>query len=142
MVMATDDPPILPQPQPHQKMKRPPPTSVQTTLNGAKSSHSSPSPSLSSKRPPSGVKHPPASVSTIGSTVNGTGPRLSGRQRRESQRPGDIYGRQGRNTGRGASVDGLSLDRKSVKRLPEPLGMSFLIHHHNPDLSATYRQQG
>lgn len=125
MVMAIDDSTTLP--QAHQRMKRPPPPSVQTSLNGTKSSHSSPSPSLSSKRPPPGVKQPLATASTNGTIVNGTGPRLSGRQRRESQRPGDVHARQGRNNGRTGSIDGQIVDRKSVKRLPEPLGKSLSI---------------
>ncbi len=120
MGISTEDSSVLS--QPHPKMKRPPPTSAQSAVNGIKSPRSSLSPSLSSKRPPTGSKHPPALASTIGSNINAAGPRLSGRQRRDSQRPGDVHSKQGKNAGRGASIDGTSLDRKSVKRLPEPLG--------------------
>ena len=125
MGIATEDSPVLS--QPHSKIKRPPPSSAQSAVNGAKSSRSSPSPSLSSKRPPTSVKQPPAPTSTIGSNINGAGPRSSGRQRRESQRPGDVYNKQGKNVGRGASIEGTSMDRKSMKRLPEPLGTSSPI---------------
>lgn len=107
-----------------QKMKRPPPPSVQTGVNGVKSSQSSPSPSLSSKPAPPGAKHPSSSsvMDAPNGGANGSGPRISNR-RRESQKPGDIQGRP--YTIRGnkvASGPGSSLDRRSAKRLPEPYG--------------------
>ena len=104
---------------PHQKIKRPPPL-VQTGVNGAKSSQSSPSPSLSSKRPPSSFKQPSitanSSVSNV--SVNG-GVSRQGNRRRESQKPGDATGRQVRG-GKNGQAEGA--DRKSLKRKPEPYG--------------------
>ncbi|MCJ1305566.1 Transcription factor spt20 [Hypocenomyce scalaris] len=110
-----------PAPMP-QKMKRPPPPSVQTGVNGVKSSQSSPSPSLSSKRPPSGTKLPPSSATMDGVNggANGSVPRISNR-RREPQKPGDIQGRPYAIRGsKGTHGSGSSLDRRSAKRLPEP----------------------
>ena len=107
-----------------QKMKRPPPPSVQTGVNGLKSSQSLPSPSLSSKPAPPGAKHPPSStvMEAPNGGVNGSGPRISNR-RRESQKPGDIQGRpyaiRGNKVAQGPAS---SLDRRSAKRLPEPYG--------------------
>ncbi len=110
---------------PHQKMKRPPPPTVQTSVNGVRSSQSSPSPSLSSKRLPSGFKHPPSAGTANGmnGNVNGVAPRLSNR-RRDSQKPGDIPGRQNR-SGKAGQVDN-HLERKSQKRMSEPYGMSLV----------------
>ncbi|MCJ1315003.1 Transcription factor spt20 [Xylographa vitiligo] len=104
---------------PPQKIKRPPPPMVQTSMNGVKSSQSSPSPSLSSKRPPTGFKHPPNTPATNGvnSTVNGAGPRISNR-RRDSQRPSDIT-RPPRSVRLGTG-DGGHNDRRASKRMPEP----------------------
>jgi len=118
---------------PHQKMKRPPPPTVQTSVNGARSSQSSPSPSLSSKRPPSGFKHPPGAgaASGMNGNVNGVAPRLSNR-RRDSQKPGDIQGRQNR-SGKAGQADS-HLDRKSLKRMAEPYGMSLAIPQCGPDM--------
>ncbi|KAI4237450.1 MAG: hypothetical protein LQ352_007940 [Teloschistes flavicans] len=110
-------------PPPHQKMKRPPPPAVQTNGNGAKSSQSSPSPSLGSKRPPSAFNHPPtAASSATGTAVNGitTGPtaaRLSNR-RRDSQKPGDAQVRSNK-AGKIISGDNV-LDRR--KKMAEPYG--------------------
>ncbi|MCJ1255911.1 Transcription factor spt20 [Lignoscripta atroalba] len=103
----------------HQKMKRPPPPALQTSVNAARSSQSSPSPSLSSKRPPSGYKHPPSasSLNGVNGSANGTGPRISNR-RRESQKPGDNTGRQPRSAR--ISSDGLHIERRSTKKMPEP----------------------
>ena len=111
---------------PHQKMKRPPPPTVQASVNGARSSQSSPSPSLGSKRPPSGFKHPPSASAANGvnGNANGVGPRLSNR-RRDSQKPGDFPGRQNR-SGKAGQLD--ILDRKSLKRMTEPYGMSSATH--------------
>ncbi|KAI9856375.1 MAG: Transcription factor spt20 [Trichoglossum hirsutum] len=103
-----------------QKVKRPQPPSLQTSINAVNSSISSPSPSLP-KKTPSGLKHPPNSGISNSITLNGTGTRVSGRQRREVQRPGEVYGRQykGGVGGRGGSVDGINLDqRKFLKKLP------------------------
>ncbi|KAL8686154.1 MAG: hypothetical protein Q9218_007311, partial [Villophora microphyllina] len=107
-------------PPPHQKMKRPPPPAVQTNVNGAKSSQSSPSPSLSSKRPPSAFVHPPTANATTGNAVNGitNGPvaaRLSNR-RRDSQKPGDAQPRSGKPS-KSVSADNV-LDRR--KKMAEP----------------------
>lgn len=96
---------------PHQKMKRPPPPAVQT--NGILPSRSSPSPSTGTKRPPSGFKHPPPTLIVNGTGLNGVGPRLSNR-RRESQKPGDIQGRN-----RSGKV-GQDSERKIPKRMSEP----------------------
>lgn len=105
---------------PHQKMKRPPPP-VQTALNGVRSSHSSPSPSLSSKRPPPGFKQPPSAlvVNGVNGNINGGGQRSSNR-RRDSQKLGDSSGRLARpgKTGQGEGT----LDRRLQKRKPEPYG--------------------
>ncbi|MCJ1387397.1 Transcription factor spt20 [Xylographa bjoerkii] len=111
-----------PAPMP-QKIKRPPPPMVTTSMNGVKSSHSSPSPSLSSKRPPTGFKHPPNTSTTNGvnSTANGSGPRISNR-RRDSQRPSDIN-RPPRSARLGTG-DGGHNDRRASKRMPEPYGRS------------------
>ncbi|KAI9749466.1 MAG: Transcription factor spt20 [Candelina submexicana] len=109
-------------PQPHQKIKRPPPPSIQTTMNGANSSNASPSPSLGTKRPPSGFKHPPTSASATGSSLNGVGSRVSSRQRRESQRPGESSGRPSRTGGNGQSVDMTEAEKLKflTKRPSEP----------------------
>ena len=109
---------------PHQKIKRPPAPAVSASLNGVKSSQSSPSPSLSSKRPPSGFKHPSSASTANGmnGNVNGVGPRLSNR-RRDSQKPGEIQGRQIR-SGKAGQVD-IHLDKKSLKRMSEPYGTSL-----------------
>ena len=106
---------------PHQKIKRPPPP-VQTTVNGVRSSQSSPSPSVSSQRPPSGFKHPTNAtvINGINGSVNGGGQRSSNR-RRDSHKPTDLHGRlirTGKN-GQGESVQ----DRRSQKRKPEPYSM-------------------
>lgn len=106
---------------PHQKIKRPPPP-VQTTVNGVRSSQSSPSPSVSSHRPPPGFKHPTNAtvISGINGSVNGGVPRSSNR-RRDSHKPTDVHGRlvrTGKN-GQGESVQ----DRRSQKRKPEPYSM-------------------
>ena len=106
---------------PHQKIKRPPPP-VQTTVNGVRSSQSSPSPSIISQRPPPGFKHPTNAtvINGINGSVNGGVPRLSNR-RRDSHKPTDLHGRQirtGKN-GQGESVQ----DRRSQKRKPEPYSM-------------------
>ena len=107
------------------KVKRPPPPSLQTSINAVNSSNSSPSPSLP-KKTPSGLKHPPNSGVSNSITVNSGGTRASGRQRKEVQRPGEVYGRQykGSVSGRGGSVDGIDLDRrKYLKKLPpQPYG--------------------
>lgn len=105
-----------------QKIKRPPPPMVQTSVNGVKSSQSSPSPLLSSKRPPTGFKHLPSASATNGAngTVNGTGPRISNR-RKDSQRPSDNPNRPPRNARLGPS-DSAHNDRRSSKRMPEPYG--------------------
>ena len=114
-------------PVPVQKMKRPPLPMVQTSMNGVKSSQSSPSPSLSSKRPPPGFKHPPNVATTNGAsgTPNAAGPRISNR-RKESQRPGDSISRPPRSARLGTG-DGAHTDRKFSKRMPEPHG----IHKHS-----------
>lgn len=106
-------------PLPNHKIRRPPPP-VQTPVNGVRSSQSSPSPSLSSKRPVAGFKQPPPAMPASGpsTNVNGGGPRTSNR-RRDSQRPGDISGRQNRN-GKSGPQEGL--DRRLQKRKPEPYG--------------------
>lgn len=57
-------------------------------------------------------------TSGAGTNVNGGGPRTSNR-RRDSQRPGDIAGRQNRN-GKTGQQEGL--DRRLQKRKPEPYG--------------------
>ncbi|KAI4170128.1 MAG: hypothetical protein LQ348_007168, partial [Seirophora lacunosa] len=104
---------------PHQKMKRPLPPTVQTNVNGTKSSHSSPSPSISSKRPPPASKHPSAANSLgatgINGSANGTTARLNNR-RRDSQKPGDVQFRPSRPS-KGGGGDN-ALDRR--KRMPEP----------------------
>lgn len=106
-----------------QKIKRPPPPMVQTSMNGAKSSQSSPSPSLSSKRPPPGFKQPPGTALTNGpnGTTVGAAPRSSNR-RRDSQRPGDSMARPPRSA-RSGPGDNTHGDKKTSKRIPEPYGM-------------------
>ena len=108
-----------------QKLKRPPLPAVQTTINGAKSLHSSPSPSLGSKRPPSGFKHPPAASTVNGANgpINGTASRSSVR-RKDSQKPGDMSARQARSA-KGGPGDGLHIDKRATKRMPEPYGRSL-----------------
>lgn len=108
---------------PHQKMKRPPPPLVQTSVNGTRSSQSSPSPSLSSKRPPPGFKLPQSAttINGVNGGVNGVGPRSSNR-RKDSQKPGDIPARQNR-SGKSAQVDG-HIERRPLKKMFEPYGMS------------------
>ncbi|KAL9117264.1 MAG: hypothetical protein Q9187_006204, partial [Circinaria calcarea] len=106
---------------PQQKLKRPPLPSVQTTINGAKSSQSSPSPSLGSKRPPSGFKHPPAASTVNGANgpINGTASRSSVR-RKDPQKPGDMSARQARSAKAGGPAEGLQTDKRATKRMPEP----------------------
>ena len=107
---------------PLQKMKRPPPP-LQTSINGVKSSQSSPSPSFSSKRPPPGFKQLPsatASNGVNGTTTNGQVSRSSIR-RKDPQKPGDTSARQPRSA-KAASGDGNNIDKKAVKRMPEPFG--------------------
>jgi hypothetical protein len=81
------------------------------------------------KKSSSGLKHPPNSGVSNSITVNSTGTRVSGRQRREVQRPGEVYGRQykGGSGGKGGSVDGIDLERrKYLKKLPpQPYGTTF-----------------
>lgn len=110
---------------PHQKMKRPPPP-VQTGVNGVRSSQSSPSPSISSKRP-SGFKHPPSAtaINGVNGNING-GVQRSSNRRRDSQKPGDNQGRQIR-VAKNGQVEGV-LDRKNLKRKPEPYGMYIVSH--------------
>ncbi|KAI9829949.1 MAG: hypothetical protein M1819_005921 [Sarea resinae] len=95
-------------------MKRPPPSSAQTSVNGIGASKGSVSPSLNSKKPPSAAQHLANAVSTAG--ANGAGQRVSNRQRREPQRPGDPQ-RQLKN-GVGTGADGLDGDRRALKELP------------------------
>ncbi|KAL8629084.1 hypothetical protein Q9189_005234 [Teloschistes chrysophthalmus] len=109
---------------PHQKMKRPPPPTVQTNVNGVKSSQSCSSPSLGSKRPPSASNHPQTASAATGPAVNGitTGPaaaRLNNR-RRDSQKPGDAQVRSNK-TSKNTSGDNV-LDRR--KKMAEPYGKS------------------
>lgn len=110
---------------PHQKIKRPPPP-VQTSVNGVRSSQSSPSPSLSSKRP-SGFKHPPSAtvVNGVNGNING-GVQRSSNRKKDSQRPGDTQGRPIR-VGKNGQVEGV-LDRKNQKRKPEPYSMYSVGH--------------
>ncbi|KAI4247222.1 MAG: hypothetical protein L6R40_001565 [Gallowayella cf. fulva] len=100
---------------PHQKMKRPPPPTVQT--NGIKNSQS-PSPSLAHKRLPSNLKQPPsgsaAAVNGANGTVNGAN-RLHNR-RRDSQKPGDPQPRPNRSS-KNSSIEN-NPDKR--KRLAEP----------------------
>ena len=121
-------------PPPHQKMKRPPPP-VQTAVNGVRSSHSSPSPSISSKRPPSGFKHAPGTtaingvngvsgttgVNGVSGNINGGAQRSSNR-RRDSQKLGDLQGRQSRPGKMGQG------DAKSQKRKPEPYSTYLALY--------------
>ena len=65
---------------PHQKIKRPPPPAVQTSINGARSSQTSPSPSVGAMRAPSGLKHPPSATNVNGGTGS-AGSRSSNRRR-------------------------------------------------------------
>ncbi|KAL8931420.1 MAG: hypothetical protein Q9216_007207, partial [Gyalolechia sp. 2 TL-2023] len=101
-------------------MKRPPPPTVQTNVNGIKSSHSSPSPSLSSKRPPSALHHLPSgntgATNGISNNANGATARLNSR-RRDSQKPSDPQVRTNR-LGKGGVGDNV-LDRR--KKMAEPL---------------------
>ncbi|KAL8645356.1 MAG: hypothetical protein Q9210_006750 [Variospora velana] len=105
---------------PHQKMKRPLPPTVQTNTNGTKSSHSSPSPSISSKRPPPASQHPlgatPLGAAGINGSVNGTTAARLNNRRRDSQKPGDIQIRPSRPSKGGGGDNGL--DRR--KRMAEP----------------------
>ncbi|KAL8869191.1 MAG: hypothetical protein Q9174_004451, partial [Haloplaca sp. 1 TL-2023] len=106
-------------PAPHQKIKRPPPPAVQT--NGAKSSQSSPSPSLGSKRPPSAFKQPinhgVSNVNGMNGIVNGSSTaRSSNNRRRDSQKPGDASARSNR-PGKNAQAEN-NLDRR--KKMAEP----------------------
>ena len=105
---------------PQQKMKRPPPPSVQTTVNGVKSSRPSLSPSLSSKRPPPGFKQPSSAIvaNGVNGVTNGTASRSSVR-RKESQKPGDISIRPSRNVRNGPG----EANKTATKRLPEPYGV-------------------
>lgn len=100
---------------PHQqKMKRPPLPAVQTSIPP---SQSSPSPSLSSKRPPSAFKAPPTpTMNGVSGAVNGVGPRISQRKR-DSVKPGDIA----------RNRNGKDIERRPVKRAPEPYGICFII---------------
>lgn len=135
--LATKPPPPL------QKMKRPPPP-VQTAVNGARSSHSSPSPSISSKRPPSGFKHASSSTAINGvngingiNGVNGVNGNMNGgiqrssNRRRDSQKLGDLQGRQGRP---GKAGQG---DAKLQRRKPEPYSKCLWTMSFNPLVSSS-----
>jgi hypothetical protein len=103
-----------------QKMKRPPPPYLQTSANGNRPPNPSPSPSSASKRlPGSGV--PLSANSQNGLYTNGNGARPN-RQRKESQRMGEPTRRPQRLTTRTGIPDGLTLERRSAKRYPEPYG--------------------
>lgn len=110
---------------PHQKLKRPSLPAVQTSMNGALSSRSSPSPLLTSTRPPDGSMQPPSAMGVNGTNTgtSGTGPRASNR-RRDSQKPGDIAGRASRNF-----RVGLTDGQRSAKRVPEPYGEGTINEH-------------
>lgn len=103
-----------------QKMKRPLPPYLQTSVNGNRLPNPSPSPSSASKRlPASGSLVSANSQSSL--YGNGNGPR-SNRQRKESQRIGEPTGRPQRPATRGGATEGASLEKRSVKRYPEPYG--------------------
>ncbi|KAI4181077.1 MAG: hypothetical protein L6R41_006830 [Letrouitia leprolyta] len=113
---------------PHQKMKRPPPPAVQTNVNGVKSSHSSPSPSLSSKRPPTTFQHlqngNTGASSGLSTNVNGAMSRLNNR-RRDSQKPSDLQPRPNR-PGKGGVGDNV-LDRRKKMAEPHVKAPSYIL---------------
>ena len=116
------------------KMKRPPPPSVQTTVNGVKSTQPSLSPSLGSKRPPGAFKQPPSATvaSGLNGATNGSASRSSVR-RKESQKLGDSSGRPSRSVRSGQG----EVNKIATKRMPEPYGvyptplLSTMVEHTN-----------
>ena len=78
---------------------------------------------MSSKRPPSGFQQPPKPiVNGTNGSASGTAAR-TGNRRRESQKPGDTSARVSRTNNRLQS-DGINGERRTARRIPEPLGMS------------------
>src|SRR5262249_19506000 len=102
------------------KSKRPAAPQLQTSLNGAKPSQASFSPSSTTKQLP-GQKNPVANSSSTNSAVNGTA--RPNRQRKDTQRPGEQYGRLQRLHTRGSTVDGGGSLKSASKKFPEPYGL-------------------
>lgn len=107
-----------------QKMKRPPPPYLQTSTTSNRPPTISASPSSASKRLP-GSAVPNSASSQITPHVNGAGPRPN-RQRKETQRMGEPTQRPQRLSTRSGALDGIPLERRSVKRYPEPYGELFI----------------
>lgn len=105
--------------QVHQKMKRPPPPSLQMNSNGINSSQSSPSPSMAAKRPPSATKQPPSSTVGLSNGVNGAPARPTKRQK-----TGDGFARPNKAGATGTSNETLEQTRRRLaKKLgPQPYG--------------------
>lgn len=103
------------------KMKRPPPPSFQTGVNGVKPSQPSASPSSSSKRLPSAGQSASAS-SAGGSAANGVNNRPLNRPKKELSKPNEPPSRIQRPSTRTSVAEA---DRRIVKKFPEPYGLSF-----------------
>jgi hypothetical protein len=91
------------------KMKKPPPPLVQTNLNGGRTTAPSASPSSAPKPLPGQSATPTTATSNGATTVNGTA-----RPNRRLQRL----------TTRNNASEGVSADKKSSKKFPEPYGLS------------------
>jgi transcription factor SPT20 len=100
------------------KAKRPPAPYIQTSINGTKPSPVPASPSSATKRLP-GQKHPPPTPSSTISATNG----IARPKRKESQRPGDPYGRPPRLQTRNNIAEGGSFDRRTTRVFPAPYGV-------------------
>ena len=100
------------------RMRRPPPHSLHTTVNGVPPFTSSSSPSLGSKRPPSISASPGFGVNGV--TTNGTVTRTSMRQRKESLRPS-----QSRHESSSITLDTPNDSHGVPKKLTEPYGRTW-----------------
>ena len=103
------------------KSKRPAAPQLQTSLNGAKPFQASLSPSSAPKRLPS-QKNPVANSAATNGAVNGAA--RPNRQRKDTQRPGEQYGRLQRLQTRGSAMDGGSGLKSASKKFPEPYGLN------------------
>ena len=103
-----------------QKMKRPPPPSLQTSLNAAKPVQPSPSPATATKRLP-GSGGATSATSQGTPTLNGTGAR-GNRHRKDGQRTAETAGRPSRLLTRSGAGDDQVSEKRCVKRYPEPYG--------------------
>ncbi len=106
------------------KIKRPPPPFGQTGINGVRVSQPTPSPLVAPNRA-SGVKQTGAATPNGGVVVNGASSRLGTRSRKEPQKAADPSSRLQRISTRVTGADGVSVDRRLLKKFPEPYGWAL-----------------